>query len=399
MGPHRDNTQVNEVEGSFSSNLGVYIHIPFCEKKCFYCDFYSIENQSQRSDFVSSLLKEIELYSLSHPKRRADTIFFGGGTPSLLAPAEMGQIIDSVRKNFEITPDAEFTIECNPGTVDTKYLAEYREIGANRLSFGVQSFFDDELKFLSRIHDSKAAVAAFKKARDAGFDNINIDLMYALPGQTKERVLSNLSTAVALAPNHISAYSLIVEPGTPLFSAVANRQVSPADENTEALLYETVMSFMGNNGFHHYEISNYSIPGFKCRHNLKYWDGGEYAGFGPSAHSHLGNRRFWNVSSLNAYLSKLSEGVLPIASTENLSQSETKDEFIFLSLRKGKLSLRLLRATHGVELAGEFLSGLSVSGYAVIEGEELVLTRKGFTVCDEIASEIAGVSPDLSFPL
>ncbi len=206
--------------------VGIYLHIPFCEKKCFYCDFYSIESLSQRNEFVNSLVKEIELFSANRAEILcADSIFLGGGTPSLLSPRELEIILNSLHKHFNISAEAEFTMECNPGTVNRQSLARYHQLGINRLSFGVQSFFDDELKFLSRIHNSQQAVEAFRFARAAGFDNVNIDLMYGLPKQTEDKLLSNLENAVALNPEHISAYDLIVEHGTPFFAAVASGEI------------------------------------------------------------------------------------------------------------------------------------------------------------------------------
>ena len=391
MGQDRNHSAIVAPVGAVSSPLGLYIHIPFCEKKCFYCDFYSIENHSQRNEFVAALIKEISLASISGRRQMVDTIFLGGGTPSLLTPTEVETIIDAIHRHFEVTANLEFTIECNPGTVDTKYLSDYRGLGINRISFGVQSFFDDELAFLSRIHNSQEAISAVEEARGAGFDNINIDLMYALPSQTTARLLSNLETGMKLRPTHLSAYALIVEPGTPLFAAVSKGDIKPSEDDTEAAMYETVMNFMAGKGYDHYEISNYSLPGFQCRHNLKYWDVGNYIGFGPSAHSHLDDQRWWNISSLNGYLARLGNNELPISSTEILSPSQKHDEFIFLNLRQGKLDLRVLRARFGMTLERDFLSGMMEAGYCTTADDTLKLTAKGFTVCDEIAGEIIGL--------
>ncbi len=324
-----------------SGKIGIYIHIPFCEKKCFYCDFYSIENHSQQNEFIGSLIKEIELFSRNHPLRyEAETIFFGGGTPSLLSPTEIDLILDELRRHFDFSPKMEFTVECNPGTVNRESLSGYRQLGVNRLSFGVQSFFDDELTFLSRIHDSRQAAEALTLARESGFKNINLDLMYGLPGQTKDRVLANLKRAIELNPSHISSYNLIVEPGTPLFSAVSSGSLKPLHESIEAEMYELTMAFLNDNGYEHYEISNYSRPGFECRHNLRYWNCEEYISFGPSAHSYLSNLRWWNVSSLSKYIAELSADRLPVSAKEELTKTQLIDEFVMLQLRQGKIDQR-----------------------------------------------------------
>lgn len=368
--------------------MGIYIHIPFCEKKCFYCDFYSVENRSQRDDFVDALVKEIGLFGQKYPKPEADTIFLGGGTPSLLSPSELEKILAALHSAFVISDGAEFTMECNPGAVDTEHLPDYRSLGVNRLSFGVQSFFDDELKFLSRIHSAEEAVAAVKKARRFGFDNINIDLIYALPGQSQERLLSNLRKAVSLQTDHISAYSLIVEPGTPLFSAVEKGSVTPPEERIQAEMYEKVMEFLEERELTHYEISNYSRHGFECKHNLKYWNAEEYAGFGPSAHSYVDGQRWWNVSSLTNYLSELGNLTLPISAKETLTRTQFLDEFVLLHLRQGKLSAGELKRRFSVTLDPDLVAEMQAAGYCNLSHDSLRLTRKGFVVCDEIAETI-----------
>ncbi len=368
--------------------LGVYVHIPFCEKKCFYCDFYSIENHSQRSEFLDSLVKEIQLYSEKYGVRTADTLFFGGGTPSLLTPPELERILVTLNDAFNFTGDVEFTMECNPGAVDTRHLPEYLSLGVNRLSFGVQSFFPDELAFLSRIHTAEDAVTAVSRARDAGFTNINIDMIYALPGQTEERLVSNLEKAVSLGTQHISAYSLIVEPGTPLNSAVERGDITPAPEATQGSMYSKVMEFMEKHGYDHYEISNYARPGFSCRHNLKYWNVEEYAGFGPSAHSHLDGERWWNVSSLSGYVAELAASRLPVSAREVITPSKRLDEFVLLHLRQGLLNTEILKAEFNASLPLELVTEMERAGLCVYRDGNVRLTNQGFTVSDEIASRL-----------
>jgi oxygen-independent coproporphyrinogen-3 oxidase len=376
--------------------IGIYVHIPFCERKCFYCDFYSVEDHSRRDEFIDSLVREIGLFSSDRIGHSVvDTVFFGGGTPSLLSSEEIGLVLEAIQSRFEFSLDVEFTIECNPGTVSQGSLASYRRIGINRLSFGVQSFFDDELRFLSRIHDSRQAAEAITLAHKCGFENVNLDLMYGLPGQSIERVMSNLNRAVELNPEHISAYNLIVEPNTPLFASVASGNIEPQNELTQASMYELTMSFLGEKGYEHYEISNYSRSRFRCRHNLKYWDCKEYVGFGPSAHSYMNGTRWWNISSLNKYLFELSEGRLPISAKEELSESDLADEFVMLQLRQGKLELNTLSERFKIDLDAEFISDLVRSGYAVVSSNRLTLTNKGFTVCDEIAERCLSRPTDI----
>lgn len=368
--------------------VGIYLHIPFCEKKCFYCDFYSLENHSQRTDFLEALLKEIHMFGENHPVLKADTIFFGGGTPSLLTPLELESILSALRGTFDISADVEFTMECNPGATDTAYLSEYHSLGVNRLSFGVQSFFDDELSFLSRIHSSREAVEAVSRARKSGFTNVNIDMIYALPGQSRERLLANLRQAVSLETEHISAYSLIVEPGTPLYSAVAKGEIEPSTDSTQAGMYEDVMEFMEDHGYLHYEISNYARRGFECRHNLKYWNAEEYASFGPSAHSYLDGERWWNVSSLANYVAELGESRLPVSAAEKLTSSQLIDEFVLLHLRQGFLNTVDLSHMFSLVPDPGFVSEMETAGYCDVNGDTLTLTRRGFTVCDEIAQRL-----------
>jgi oxygen-independent coproporphyrinogen-3 oxidase len=392
MEPNRNSGKV-EPEAAASDHvrksIGLYIHIPFCEKKCFYCDFYSVENQSRRNEFVSSLIKEIELSSTNRTEHcKADTIFFGGGTPSLLSPAEIDSILKALQNHFAISSDAEFTMECNPGTVSLESLSGYQQLGVNRLSFGVQSFFDDELRFLSRIHDSQQAIEAIVLARRCGFDNTNLDLIHGLPGQTPERVLANLATAVELNPDHISAYNLIVEPGTPLFTSVAAGEVRPLEELAEAKMFKLTMSFLEKNGYEHYEISNYSRPGFQCRHNLKYWNCEEYLSFGPSAHSYFNGTRWWNVASLSNYLAELSADRLPISAKEVLTKAQLADEFVMLQLRQGKIDLTILHDRFKIKLAQEFMADLEKEDYARVSRNKIFLTKKGFAVCDKIVEDI-----------
>ncbi|HTX18265.1 MAG TPA: radical SAM family heme chaperone HemW, partial [Bacteroidota bacterium] len=300
----------------------LYLHIPYCEKKCVYCDFYSIENMQTMELFLQSLETEISLYADRYASAESfETIFLGGGTPSLLPPSVLGHLLDTLRGRFRVENGAEITVETNPGTVDRAKLRSYRELGVNRLSIGIQSFHEEELRFLSRIHTADEARRCVGDAYDAGFDNVSIDLIFALPQQTTARWKENMEEGLRLGPKHISAYGLIVEEHTPLFTMVKEGAVKTASEETDSRMYEETMAFMEGHGYGHYEISNYALPGYECRHNKNYWNHSNYLGFGPSAHSFWkesssGGYRWWNARSISQYCENLSAGKLPVAGTE-----------------------------------------------------------------------------------
>lgn len=375
----------------------LYVHIPFCEKKCLYCDFYSIENASPMRDFLSALRREIDLYASYGEDAVFETVFFGGGTPSLLEPAQLESILSHMRSVYAIAQDAEITVETNPGTVTPQKLHEYRALGVNRLSIGVQSFHDDELKFLSRIHTSREAVQCVELARAAGFENLGIDLIFSLPGQTLERWRRNLEHAIALQTEHISAYSLIVEDNTPLARLVTARQVSPNPVDAEAEMYEETMEFLGGHGYEHYEVSNYAKPGFRSRHNCNYWNHKNYLGFGPSAHSFWkeegvpSGKRWWNIANLSHYCERLGRGELPLVSEEVVRKPELMNERVFLGLRSAGVDLAVFEEEFGVALSrssGPVIRELIDGKYAAMSGNALHLTSKGFMLCDEIAERL-----------
>ncbi len=319
------------------------------------------------------------------------TIYLGGGTPSLLKPAQLGDIFSHLYRNFRISADAEITIEANPGTVDREILKEYQRLGINRISFGVQSFYDDDLAFLTRIHNSMQAKEAIRTAQAVGLENASLDLIFALPKQTEARWMENLQQAVALQPVHISAYSLIVETGTPLARMVQAKQVSPLPQETEAEMYEHTMKFLADAGFEHYEVSNYALPGFRSRHNSNYWNHTNYLSFGPSAHSLWSNRRWWNVRSLEGYCKSIDAGTLPVAGEETLNSSQLLDEAIMLGLRSDGIDLGRIEREHNLDLRDSLSSiiyGLINDGLAIMGDGKLRLTDKGFLICDEISGRM-----------
>jgi oxygen-independent coproporphyrinogen-3 oxidase len=374
---------------------GIYLHIPFCEKKCIYCDFYSVENLNLLSDFAELIVKEIEIFKSESEfvdDAIFDTIYFGGGTPSLLEPSQFEKILNSLFKNFKILTNAEITVETNPGTVDKRKLIEFRKTGINRISFGVQSFFDDDLTFLGRIHTSEDALNCVKFAFESGFENVSVDLIFGLPGQDKNKWLANLEKTIELNIPHVSAYNLIVERGTPLYELVKFGKVKIPDDDKQAELYELTIEFFENAGYKHYEVSNFAKDGFECRHNLKYWQYENYIGFGPSAHSFWINKRWWNVANLEKYVKAINSDKLPIANFEILNKEKMIEEFIYLGLRSTGIDLKKFKNKFGfdflcLEIIDE-INELKNLNFIVVEENFVKLTRKGFMLCDKIAVDI-----------
>ena len=287
-----------QFESVSQKGIGVYIHVPFCASKCAYCDFYSRVRQDQKAGYLDAL--EQEMFGWKNRGLKADTVFFGGGTPSLLTPSELERIVHAVKTNFALLPDAEVTMEANPETVDQAYLEAVAALGINRLSFGVQSAIDRELKALGRRHTYERAVQAVSDAKAASFSNISVDLMLGIPYQTADSLRVTLSQILALAPQHVSCYLLKIEEGTPFYRKNAGQLCASEDETAD--FYLTVARTLRQAGYHHYEISNFALPGFESHHNLKYWRDQPYLGFGPAAHSCIDGRRFYNPPDLQQYI-------------------------------------------------------------------------------------------------
>lgn len=374
---------------------GLYLHIPFCEHKCLYCDFYSIAPDGTRggyealmSRFLSALDRETMLRNADGEfHEQMETVFFGGGTPSLLSPSNIGEILRSLSLRYQVDNRAEVTLETNPGTVDLRKLREFRAAGINRLSIGIQSFHEDDLRFLTRIHSADAARECVKNAAGAGFENVSVDLIFALPGQTMGRWESNLREAVALEPSHLSCYSLIVEPSTPLARLVETKQVTPLDPETDNELYQFTIDFLRQHGYEQYEVSNFARPGFQSLHNRNYWNHSNYLGFGPSAHSFWNGKRWWNIANVNGYAEKLESGILPVSGEETLSGEQLHDEEIFLGLRSEGIDVAGFRRRHARDLVREhrmLVDELLATQLARYDGRRLRLTSKGYAVCDEI---------------
>lgn len=312
--------------------LELYIHIPFCVKKCAYCDFLSAPaDRDAREAYVSALLREIRSFPGEYglDNREVISVFVGGGTPSLLDGVRMKEIMDALREHFLFAPDAEITVEANPGTLDREKLRLYGRSGINRLSLGLQSASDRELRVLGRIHTYGDFLESYRNAREEGFANINVDLISAVPGQTYEDWIRNLRTVAELGPEHISAYSLIIEPGTPF----AQMELDLPDEDTEYRMYEDTAAILGEYGYRQYEISNYAREGFACRHNAGYWKRTEYLGIGLGAASLFEGRRFHNTVDMKEYLADSGRPGAMRKDMENLTRQDEEEEYMFLGLR------------------------------------------------------------------
>ncbi len=288
-----------------NKSLSLYLHIPFCRHRCSYCDFNTYTSLSDLKEaYTTALVAEIEQVA-GGVKRPSHTIFFGGGTPSLVSPTLLGRILTAVRSNFDLTSDAEITMEANPGTVDEAYLTAVHAIGINRISFGVQSVIASELALLEREHNFNAVIQAITATRAAGIDNINLDLIYGVPGQTMTSWEESVRTVLTLHPNHLSLYCLTIEPGTPMHRWKENGRFTPPDPDLAADQYEWASAFLATKGYAQYEISNWSLPGQECEHNLTYWRNGEYLGLGAGAHGHANGVRYHVVKQPRVYVRRL----------------------------------------------------------------------------------------------
>jgi len=330
--------------------------------------------------YVKALTKEIGLSSMSS----VSSIFIGGGTPSLLSVNHLNMIFDKLNDVCDIEDNAEITIEVNPGTLSKNLLNEIKAIGINRLSIGVQSFNDDELRFLQRIHDSKTAEESVKDARHAGFENISLDLIFSIPGQTMDTWKNSLKKAIDLEIEHISCYSLTYEQGTPLYSMLKAGKINKQGEEIDADMYEYTMQFLADNGFIHYEVSNYSKPGKECAHNLNYWSAGTYNGFGSAAHGFDGKERSWNIKSVDKYIKMINEQGNAIAGKETLSAVDKLEERIFLSIRCGELLIKDVNKYPTDSLLTE-IKNMERYGYVTYKNDIVRLTSKGFLMADDIA--------------
>jgi oxygen-independent coproporphyrinogen III oxidase len=379
----------------FKENMdaSLYIHVPFCLKKCGYCDFYSLPiDEELVQAYIKGLQQEIKLYSQSH-QFVFKTVYLGGGTPSLLSPQQIELILTTLSKYFKIQDKFEFTLEVNPETVDKDKLQDFYRLGVNRLSIGVQSFHDDELKFLGRIHNAGKAIFCIELSQEIGFNNISIDLIYAIPNQTIIKWQENLSLAIRLNPQHISMYGLTFEADTALEKRLRRGTFRRQPEEIERQMYLDAVSILAAHGFHQYEISNFAKEGLYSRHNQSYWDDSSYLGLGPSAHSFRDRHRHWNVRSVQSYIELLNDAKLPIENQEQLTQEQQILEFIMLSLRKKSgLDFQLFQQKFKFDFQERYkhqldkLNFYSGSRLFQVDENSLWLSTEGFLLYDTICS-------------
>ena len=370
-----------------NSPMEIYIHIPFCIRKCDYCDFLSgPSGPEEQADYVQALLREIQAVEEGEG-RSVSSIFIGGGTPSVLDERLLGDILREIRNRFKMEEDAEITIEVNPGTANIGKLQAYREMGINRLSIGLQSPEDRELKILGRIHNYGQFLETYQEARTVGFDNINIDLMSAIPDQTYEGWVKNLRTVAELEPEHISAYSLIVEEGTPF----AARKLNLPDEDTEYNMYEATAQILKEYGFEQYEISNYARKGRECRHNVGYWTRQDYLGFGLGASSLYGKERFANTADMKKYLENSKNPEKIREKEPSLTRDDEMAEFMFLGLRMTKgISKADFQRCFGCTIEsvyGEVLEKYESMELLLEKDGRIFLSREGIHVSNSIMAE------------
>jgi len=311
---------------------GIYIHIPFCKQKCHYCNFFSVASEKYKDQFIIALHKEIALQKDYLDGEEIETIYFGGGTPSILSFDEILMVLDEISKFHQIGMGAEITLEANPDDLNKEKVLELRKTPINRLSIGVQSFFKEDLKYLNRIHTGYQASLSISYAKEAGFDNISIDLIYGIPTLTKEKWLANLNKFFSFNLQHLSAYALTVEPKTALEILINKGKMKPVDENSIVGHFKQLINLMNKQGFIHYEISNFCREGFYSKHNKSYWFGKKYLGLGPSAHSFNGKSRQWNVSNILKYISEIEMKKIP-AEKENLTTIQKYNDYILTSMR------------------------------------------------------------------
>lgn len=363
------------------TQAGLYIHIPFCRSRCSYCDFATGLYESGLAErYVSALVEEIHASTVAGA--RVDTIYFGGGTPSLLAPAQLDRILRAVGEEFEVEPTSELTLEINPGSITVEKLRDFRSLGINRASFGAQTFDDRELAKLGRSHTADDARRTFHDLRTAGFDNVSFDLIAGLPGQTLAGWQQNVDEALALQPEHLSFYLLEVHSGTPLAQHIQRGLQPVPDEDLAAEMYEWMLERASGAGYEHYEISNLCQPGFQSRHNTKYWTAAPYFGFGCSAHSYDGARQRWsNHRDVLKYVESVEHGSSPISERQILTESDVRSESLFLGLRLMRGVNRNLCKDYETEL-----ERFREAGLLEIQGELVKLTRNGALLSNEVFS-------------
>lgn len=373
-----------------------YIHIPFCHHICHYCDFNKVFMKGQPvDDYLDALAKEMEL-TVRGDRNILDTIFVGGGTPTALDERQLAKLVQSIQDKLNFNRKTEYTFEANPGDLSKDKLAILKDAGVNRLSFGVQTFNDDLLKKIGRSHRAKDVFESLENAKAAGFENISIDLIYSLPGQTKDDFIESINTALSLELVHYSGYSLIIEPKTVFYNLMQKGKLPLPGEDAEAEMYETLMEQMEKRGLHQYEISNFAVAGYESRHNLTYWNNEEYYGFGAGAHSYVNGIRQSNYGPLKKYMEPISAGELPIMDSHKVTLEEQMEEEMFLGLRKTKgVSVRQFEekfSRNPMQIFSSQIDDWTKKGLLKTGNDHICLTRKGRLLGNEVFQSFIGVS-------
>lgn len=369
---------------------GIYIHIPFCKKKCHYCNFYSLASTRYFDEIIDAIAQEVPQRKNLIGDKLIETIYFGGGTPSLMGARHLQKIMTAIYQTFTISENAEITLEANPDDLSIEKLQAFKENKINRLSIGIQTFNDDELKYLNRTHDAKKAIESIDRARKSGFNNLTVDLIYGLPGSTSESWGRNLQLVRNLDVPHLSCYALTVEPNTAFEYFIRKGKLKPPEEELFLDQFEQLIDFTVANGYEHYEISNFCRNGWYARHNTAYWFGTPYLGLGPSAHSFDGNSRFWNIAHLKKYMDGIAQN-MPVFEQESLTQKQRYNEFVMTRLRTlWGIGFADLQKGFGGELSGHFFDKLKKyndSGLLEISATHVRLSRKGIFISDNIISD------------
>lgn len=370
---------------------GIYFHIPFCRQACHYCDFHFSTNQELRTEMVDGIVREMQLRKDYLNGESIDTIYFGGGTPSLLAAVEIESLLKALGQFFEITPGAEITLEANPDDLSFETLTSLKSVGINRLSIGIQSFHNHHLQFLHRVHDAERAKSCVREARKAGFENISIDLIYALTNETEAEWREDIGQALSLNPEHISSYSLTIEPQTVFGKWAKAGKLPIADDDVAARHLEILVDELERNGYEQYEVSNFAKAGFQSQHNSSYWKGHQYLGLGPSAHSYDKASRQFNVANNHLYLRSIKNGMVSFEK-EVLKRTDKVNEYIMTRLRTSwGCDANYLRTEFGYDLLQDqsaYLQEIVKRGHAIIDGEVILLTKRGKLLADKIASDL-----------
>lgn len=372
--------------------LGLYIHVPFCVQKCNYCDFNSFRIKgNDKKEYLDSIEREMLLYKDEFKDKQFDSVFFGGGTPSILNIAELERLISAVFENFNIKENAEISMECNPGTIDKNKLTYMKKLGINRLSIGLQAIQNHHLKYIGRIHSYEEFEKNYLEAIEVGFDNINIDLMYALPNHKEEEWKLSLDKIISLNPSHISAYSLILEEGTKLYEMYDNDEFKLLDEETDIQMYNYTINKLRENGYNQYEISNYAKKDKECKHNIIYWKCDNYLGLGPGASGYIGNNRYSNISDLNAYNNKVSQNIKPVEEEIILTEKDKIEEFIFMGLRMNEgINLNVFEQRFNkkiYDIYKDVIDKLIYNKLLELSKDQLKLTQKGREISNTVFIE------------